>query len=67
MKIYNILGQKVRTLVDKPERGGKYEVSWDGKDEEGREVGSGIYFYQLRVQGQKRGVAQKTRMMLLIR
>jgi len=57
----------VRTLVDKLQKGGRYEVSWDGKDERGREVGSGIYFYQLRVQSQKGGVAQKTRKLLLIR
>jgi flagellar hook assembly protein FlgD len=41
------LGQKVRTLVDEPKRPGHYEVIWDGKDDKGKEVASGIYFYQL--------------------
>jgi serine protease AprX len=45
--IYNILGQKVRTLVDEPKEPGKYEVIWDGKNDRGDEVASGIYFYQL--------------------
>jgi len=67
LKIYNVLGEEMRTLVDRKQKGGRYEVSWDGKDKEGREVGSGIYFYQLRVQGQKGGVAQKTKKMVLIR
>jgi hypothetical protein len=47
--IYNILGQKVRTLVDEPKEAGRYEAIWDGKDEDGREVASGIYFYQLKI------------------
>jgi serine protease AprX len=49
LKIYNILGQKVRTLVDEPKTAGKHEVIWDGKDDEGKDVASGIYFYQLTV------------------
>jgi hypothetical protein len=47
LKIYNILGQKVRTLVDEPKRAGSYEVIWEGKDDLGKEVASGIYFYKL--------------------
>jgi hypothetical protein len=49
LKIYNILGQMVRTLVDEPKIAGNYEVVWDGKDEKGRDLASGIYFYQLKV------------------
>jgi hypothetical protein len=51
LKIYNILGQKVRTLVDEPKEPGRYEAIWDGKDEDGNPVASGIYFYQLRIGG----------------
>ncbi len=47
LKIYNILGQLVRTLVDGEKMPGDYQVSWDGKDEDGKEVKSGIYFYVL--------------------
>jgi hypothetical protein len=49
LTIYNILGQKVRALVDEPKEVGRYEAIWDGKDEDGREVASGIYFYQLKI------------------
>ena len=45
--IYNSLGQKVVTLVDMPQPAGLYEVVWDGRDEQGRALGSGIYFYRL--------------------
>jgi hypothetical protein len=46
--IYNILGQKVRTLVDEEKLPGNYSIIWDGKDYSGKEVASGIYFYQLK-------------------
>jgi len=56
----------VRTLVDKLQKGGYYEVSWDGRDGEGREAGSGIYFCRLEVKGE--GVkATRTRKLLLVR
>jgi hypothetical protein len=45
--IYNILGQKVRTLVDKHQSTGVRTVNWDGKDEDGNQVSSGVYFYRL--------------------
>ena len=47
LKIYNKLGQEVRTLVDEIQEPGYYTVTWDCKDNEGRQVASGIYFYQL--------------------
>jgi len=48
LKIYNILGQLVRTLADEAKLPGRYNIIWDGKDNSGKEVGSGIYFYQLK-------------------
>ncbi|MCL2065035.1 MAG: T9SS type A sorting domain-containing protein [Candidatus Cloacimonetes bacterium] len=45
--IYNIRGQKVRTLVNSNFSAGNHSVVWNGKDENGRKVGSGIYFYQM--------------------
>ncbi|MGB2697865.1 MAG: FlgD immunoglobulin-like domain containing protein [Candidatus Zixiibacteriota bacterium] len=50
LSIYNILGQKVRTLVDEKKLPGEYKVNWDGKDEKGNEVGSGIYLYRLKAE-----------------
>lgn len=47
INIYNILGQKVKTLVDEFHPVGNYRVQWDGVDESGQRVGSGIYFYSL--------------------
>ena len=47
LKIYNILGQEVETLVDEVKEAGYYSVTWDGKDDSGRDVSSGVYFYRL--------------------
>ena len=50
LKIFNVLGQEVRTLVDEIQEPGLYTATWDGRDTAGREVGSGIYFYRLTVE-----------------
>jgi M6 family metalloprotease-like protein len=48
--VYNVKGQKIRTIVDGYYSAGKYSAVWNGKDDAGREVSSGIYFYQMRTQ-----------------
>ncbi len=45
--IYNVLGQKVKTLVNEPQSAGYKTVWWDGNDERGDQASSGIYFYRL--------------------
>ena len=47
LRIYNILGQEIKILVDEEKLPGTYEISWNGKDNNGIEVASGIYFYKL--------------------
>ena len=48
LMVYNILGEKVKRLVEKELPAGKYQVKWDGRDALGRPVASGVYFYALR-------------------
>jgi hypothetical protein len=48
IKIYNMLGQEVRTLVDGRMLAGNHKVQWNGRDETGRQLDSGVYFIQLR-------------------
>jgi hypothetical protein len=62
LAVYNILGQKVRTLVDEDRAPGEYQVVWDGKDDDGKDVASGVYFYQLRV-----GNSSEPKKMLLLK
>jgi len=47
--IYNALGQKVRNLVDETLNPGVYSRLFDGKDDRGLELSSGLYFYQIKV------------------
>jgi len=47
LAIYNVLGQRVRALVDDVQPPGEYLVVWDARDDRGREVAAGHYFYQI--------------------
>jgi len=45
--IYDINGKQIRTLVDGYQTNGSYEVVWDGKNDKGKQVATGTYFYQI--------------------
>lgn len=47
LEVFNLLGQRILTLVDDVLPAGRREVLWNGQDQHGREVSSGIYFYRL--------------------
>jgi hypothetical protein len=47
LDIYNVLGQKVKTLVDGFQNAGTQNVIWDGHDQSGASVASGVYFYRI--------------------
>lgn len=47
LRVYNVLGQEVRTLVDGPMDAGFHTVSWDGRSSSGGSVSSGVYFYRV--------------------
>jgi len=47
--IYNSLGIKIKTIVNSYKSAGNYKTVWDGKDEAGKKVTSGNYFYQLKL------------------
>jgi M6 family metalloprotease-like protein len=49
LAVYNLLGQRVATLLDRPEVPGEYRQMWEGRDDRGRQVASGIYYYRLDV------------------
>jgi len=53
IKIYNVLGQLVKTLVDEVKSEGSYSVMWNGKDENEKSAVSGIYIYQMIANGYK--------------
>lgn len=43
LEVFNVRGEKVRTLVQGPRTGGSYQIVWDGGDEQGTEAASGLY------------------------
>ena len=45
--IYNILGQKVKTLLNKNCNAGHYDITWNGTNNYGNQVSSGIYLYKI--------------------
>ena len=49
LKVYDVVGREVRTLVSEELSSGYKSVIWDGKNDEGKDVASGVYFYQLKV------------------
>lgn len=53
LNVYNVLGKKVRTIVNGKKSAGIYSVLWDGTDDNGNKVASGIYFCNLEMKNQK--------------
>jgi hypothetical protein len=49
LKVYNSLGQEVKTLIDKYQVAGRYEISWNGLDNNGNKVASSVYFSKIKV------------------
>jgi hypothetical protein len=62
LKIYDIAGRLVRTLVDEPRKPNSYRVVWDGKNQRGGSVASGVYFCRLEA-----GTYVATRKMMLLK
>jgi hypothetical protein len=60
--VFDVSGRRVRTLVDRTQSAGRYQAVWDGRDEAGRTVSSGVYFYRLEA-----GAFTQTRRMVLLK
>ncbi|MCH7886693.1 MAG: T9SS type A sorting domain-containing protein [Candidatus Marinimicrobia bacterium] len=69
LTIYNILGQKISTIVDEQKSSGVYSVSWNGRNNTGNQVASGLYFYRLEAKhitnGNQRIFVDAKKMLLL--
>jgi hypothetical protein len=62
LEVYNIMGQRVTTLVDEYREAGTHSVTWNSKNDAGHEVSSGVYFYRL-----ESGSFTETRKMVLLK
>lgn len=66
LEIFNILGQRIRSLIGNELPAGEHKVNWDSRNEQGVIVASGLYIYRLKVTGGKKNY-QFARKMLLLR
>jgi ligand-binding sensor domain-containing protein len=62
LKIYDLVGREVRTLVDAEKPAGYHRVRWDGKDNAGQKLNSGVYLYRIQV-----GTFVQTRKVVLVK
>ena len=61
IKVHNLMGQEIKTLLDENLSYGYHTAMWDGTDNDGRKVASGVYFSEL----QSRGIRKVRKMVLL--
>ncbi|UCH83817.1 MAG: T9SS type A sorting domain-containing protein, partial [Candidatus Latescibacterota bacterium] len=62
LTVFNVNGQRVRELISKTQPAGRYSAVWDGRDERGQRVASGVYFYRLEA-----GAYSRTLKMVLLK
>ena len=62
LRIYDILGREIITLINEMKKAGLYSMKWNGRNSVGQAVGSGVYFYQLKGSS---GFIKTQRMILL--
>lgn len=56
LNIFNIKGQKVKTLINNDCTNGNHTIMWNGEDEFGKPVSSGVYYYKLNINGKTEAV-----------
>ena len=49
LQIFNLLGQEIKTLISEHLSAGRYSYSWDGKNDSGADICSGVYIYRIQV------------------
>jgi xylose isomerase len=64
LEVFNLAGQQVATLVEGTQEAGTYAIHWDGRDDNGRQLASGVYLYRLRTGD---GQQVETRKLVIIR
>jgi flagellar hook assembly protein FlgD len=65
LALYNLRGQSVRTLVQENQKSGDHSVRWNGENETGGRVPSGVYVYHLKVKTADRTSTLSRKIMLL--
>lgn len=61
LRVFDVTGREVRTLVSGTRAAGSHDVEWDGRDQSGNRVATGVYFYRLETAGQTRSMSLQVR------
>ena len=56
LTVYDVAGRRVRTLADGPQTAGRKSATWDGRDDRGNIVGSGVYYCRLEAPGYEQNI-----------
>ena len=67
LMIYDVTGQRVARLASGPRQAGTYALRWDGRDDAGRQMASGVYLYRLEAAAMTGDRIVQTRKLLLLR
>ena len=67
IKVYDIKGRLVNTLIDNRKIPGTYSVDWNGQDKDGRELASGVYFYRLSASGRETDTYTEMKKLIILR
>jgi flagellar hook assembly protein FlgD len=67
LRIYNLLGQVVTTLVNEDISAGHYSTVWNGADDNGFQVSSGVYLYEMKANGNNGTAYSKIKKMVLLK
>lgn len=62
LTVYDLLGREVTSLIDTPLEAGRHSATWNGRDQHGQVVSSGVYFYRLKTES-----SEQTRKMILMK
>jgi flagellar hook assembly protein FlgD len=60
--VYDLFGKEIKILVNEKKDAGTYNITWNGRDNDNRQVSTGVYFYKLQTVG-----FQKTMKMMLMK
>jgi hypothetical protein len=67
VEVFNVVGQRVRTLLNEEQKAGYHLVEWNGSADHGHTLGSGVYFLRLSAQGNDGSTFNETRKLMLLK
>ena len=65
IRIYNLIGREIKTIVNEEQKAKYYKIIWDGKDQFGNKVSTGMYFYQIAARSKEKTFTKTKKLLLL--